>query len=72
VYSAGSTYSIAGEQIEHHFGVSAVAASLGLGLYVLAYGIGDLLFAPLSETPVIGRNPVYWAPFIIIWGSLIS
>ncbi|KAL3490654.1 MFS general substrate transporter [Aspergillus germanicus] len=64
---AGPTYSIAGEQIEHYFGVSAVAASLGLGLYVLAYGIGDLLFAPLSEIPVIGRNPVYWAPFIIFW-----
>ncbi|KAL6229091.1 major facilitator superfamily domain-containing protein [Aspergillus navahoensis] len=67
VYSAGPTHSIAGQQIEHYFGVSAVAASLGLGLYVLAYGIGDLLFAPLSEIPVIDRNPVHWAPFIIFW-----
>ncbi|KAL3450317.1 MFS general substrate transporter [Aspergillus insuetus] len=64
---AGPTYSIAGEQIEHYFGVSAIAASLGLGLYVLGYGIGDLLFAPLSEIPVIDRNPVYWAPLIIFW-----
>jgi DHA1 family multidrug resistance protein-like MFS transporter len=50
VYSVGPTYFIAGEQIEPYFGVSAVAASLGLGLYVLANGIGDPLFAPLRET----------------------
>lgn len=67
VYCAGPIYSIAAEQIQEHFGVSAVAASLGLGLYVLAYGIGDLLFAPLSEIPVIGRNSVYWIPFVIFW-----
>jgi MFS transporter, DHA1 family, multidrug resistance protein len=67
VYCAGPTYSIAAEQIQEYFSVSAVAASLGLGLYVLAYGIGDLLFAPLSEIPAIGRNPVYWIPFIVFW-----
>lgn len=67
VYCAGPTYSIAADQVQERFGVSVVAASLGLGLYVLAYGIGDLLFAPLSEIPVIGRNPVYWVPFIVFW-----
>jgi MFS transporter, DHA1 family, multidrug resistance protein len=67
VYCAGPTYSIAAELIQEHFGVSAISASLGLGLYVLAYGIGDLLFAPLSEIPIIGRNPVYWISFIVFW-----
>lgn len=49
------------------FGVNAVAASLGLGLYVLAYGVGDLLFSPLTEIPIVGRNPVYYLTFIIFW-----
>ena len=41
------------------FGIHQEAASLGLSLYVLAYGIGPLLFSPLSEIPSIGRNPPY-------------
>lgn len=32
------------------FNVGAVTASLGLALYVLAYGIGPMLFSPLSES----------------------
>lgn len=34
-------------------------ASLGLTLYVLAYGLGPMFLAPLQEMPSIGRNPVY-------------
>lgn len=41
------------------FGVSPVAASLGLSFYVLAYGVGDLLFSPITEIPAVGRNPFY-------------
>jgi MFS transporter, DHA1 family, multidrug resistance protein len=47
------------------FGVSTEAASLGLSMYVLAYGIGPLLWAPLSEIPRIGRNPPYMLTFAI-------
>ena len=45
--------------IEHIYHTIPVVASLGLALYVLGYGIGPLLFSPLSEIPVIGRNPPY-------------
>lgn len=45
------------------FGVSQEVASLGLALYVLAYGLGPLLFSPLSEVPSIGRNPPYMIGF---------
>ena len=44
-----------------------MAASLSLSLYVLAYGIVDLLFPPLTEIPVAGRNPVYFLTFIVFW-----
>jgi DHA1 family multidrug resistance protein-like MFS transporter len=67
VYCAGPIYATATEGIVQHFGVSPVAALLGLSLYILAYGIGDLLFAPLTEIPVIGRNPVYILTFIVFW-----
>jgi MFS transporter, DHA1 family, multidrug resistance protein len=51
--------------IEHKFGISAEVASLGLSMYVLGYGIGPMLFSPLSEMPVIGRNPPYIVTFSI-------
>ena len=47
------------------FGVSGTASSLGLALYVFAYGIGPMLWAPLSEIPSIGRNPPYIATFAL-------
>jgi DHA1 family multidrug resistance protein-like MFS transporter len=67
VYCAGPIYASAAEGIVEHFHVSPVAATLGLSVYILAYGIGDLLFSPLTEIPIIGRNPVYYLTFIAFW-----
>lgn len=67
VYCAGPIYAASEGGIGERFGISPVAASLGLSLYVLAYGIGDLLFAPLTEIPAIGRNPIYYLTFIVFW-----
>ncbi|KAF2793325.1 MFS general substrate transporter [Melanomma pulvis-pyrius CBS 109.77] len=41
------------------FNVSQVAATLGLTLYVAGYGLGPMVWAPMSEVPFIGRNPIY-------------
>ncbi|KAM0453098.1 hypothetical protein ACHAPV_009213 [Trichoderma viride] len=54
--------------IEARFGVSPEVASMGLSLYVLGYGIGPLVLSPLSEIPVIGRNP----PYVIAFGIFIA
>ncbi|KAL6691391.1 major facilitator superfamily domain-containing protein [Trichoderma pleuroticola] len=54
--------------IEAQFGVKPEVASMGLSLYVLGYGIGPLVFSPLSEIPAIGRNP----PYIITFGIFIA
>ncbi|KAH7309698.1 major facilitator superfamily domain-containing protein [Stachybotrys elegans] len=67
VYCAGPIYTTAVEGIVDRFGVSHVAAAVGLSLYVLAYGVGDLLFSPLTEIPIIGRNPIYYLTFIVFW-----
>jgi len=41
------------------FGVSEVAATLGLTLFVAGYGLGPMIWSPLSEIPQVGRNPIY-------------
>ncbi|KAJ5921185.1 hypothetical protein N7466_009511 [Penicillium verhagenii] len=48
-----------------HFQVGPTQASLGLALYVLGYGVGPLLFSPMSEIPACGRNIPYISSFFI-------
>ncbi|WYZ46256.1 hypothetical protein EsH8_IX_000481 [Colletotrichum jinshuiense] len=59
VYTSSAIYTTSVEGVIHEFGVDLTEASLGLALFVLGYGIGPLLFSPLSEIPRIGRNPIY-------------
>ena len=54
--------------IEQIFGVTPEVASMGLSLYVAGYGIGPLIFSPMSEIPVIGRNP----PYMITFGIFLA
>ncbi|KAI5209139.1 MFS general substrate transporter [Aureobasidium subglaciale] len=65
VYTGSAIYTPSAEGVMHVFGVSATAASLGIALFVFAYGIGPLIFSPLSEIPSIGRNPPYIITFAI-------
>lgn len=65
VYMGSSIYAPAEGQIIQRFGVNAELASMGLSMYVLAYGIGPLLWSPLSELPIVGRNPPYMVTFAL-------
>lgn len=65
VYIGSSLYTASESDVVSIFGVSDTAAALGLSLYVVGYGIGPLLFAPLSEIPAVGRNPPYIYTYII-------
>jgi len=47
------------------FGVGQSKASLGLSIYVIGYGVGPLIFSPLSEIPVFGRNVPYMVSFAL-------
>ncbi|OAL38927.1 hypothetical protein AYO20_01678 [Fonsecaea nubica] len=51
--------------VMQRFGVGEAAAGMGLAIYVIGYGVGPLLFAPLCEIPAIGRNGVYTPAFIL-------
>lgn len=59
VYTTSAIYTASEQGIMQQFGVGEVVVTLGLSLYVLGYGLGPLFFSPLSEIPLIGRNPVY-------------
>ncbi|KAG9692822.1 MFS general substrate transporter, partial [Aureobasidium melanogenum] len=65
VYTGSAIYTPSAEGVMERFGVSATAAALGISLFVLAYGLGPLIFSPLSEIPKIGRNPPYIITFAI-------
>ncbi|KAG0649318.1 Caffeine resistance 5 [Hyphodiscus hymeniophilus] len=65
VYMGSAIYTSSELGVIQKFGISVEDASLPLSLYVLAYGVGPLLFAPLSEIPIIGRSPVYAASMAI-------
>lgn len=59
VYVGSSIYSPAAPYIQEQFNVNHAEGALGLALYVLGYGMGSLIFSPLSEIPAVGRNPPY-------------
>ncbi|KAE8446636.1 hypothetical protein EG329_011829 [Mollisiaceae sp. DMI_Dod_QoI] len=51
----------------YRFDVSEVVSSLGLALYVVGYAMGPMIFSPLSEIAMIGRNPPYVISFILFF-----
>ncbi|GFP52264.1 transporter mfs1 [Trichoderma asperellum] len=67
VYCGGPVYVASAPGVEERFGIGPVASSLGLALYVCAFGVGDLIFSPITEIPVVGRNHVYYLTYIVYW-----
>ncbi|KAI3397187.1 hypothetical protein diail_11161 [Diaporthe ilicicola] len=59
VYIGSAIFSAGIQDVMKAFGVSQVAATLGLTLFVAGYAVGPMVWAPLSEIPQVGRNPVY-------------
>ena len=59
VYIGSAIYSPGIKLVMAEYDVSQVAATLGLSLFVLGYALGPMIWAPMSEVPQIGRNPVY-------------
>lgn len=65
MYIGSAIYTAGIQDVEKSFGVSQVAATLGLTLFVSGYGLGPMIFAPLSEIPQFGRNPIYILTLIV-------
>lgn len=58
-YMGSSIYTPGQEYIQEEFHVGHVVATLNLSLYVLGYGLGPIIFSPLSETARYGRLNLY-------------
>ncbi|KAJ6568410.1 major facilitator superfamily domain-containing protein [Mycena vulgaris] len=65
VYIGSAIYTSSIPGLIEEFHVSLTMATLGLTLYVLAYGIGPMFLTPLQELPLLGRNPVYMATLFL-------
>ncbi|KAI9746350.1 MAG: hypothetical protein M1818_000062 [Claussenomyces sp. TS43310] len=60
VYVGSAIYTPGEESIMEEFGVNEIVATLGLSLFVLGYGLGPMLFSPMSEMPQVGRSGIYF------------
>ncbi|KZF25582.1 putative MFS multidrug transporter [Xylona heveae TC161] len=60
---SSSVYSPALEQIAEEFHVSREVTTLGISLLIAGFGLGPLLWAPLSE--VYGRKPAVLIPYFL-------
>lgn len=64
-YMCSSIYTPAQETIQEEFGTGHVVATLNLSLYALGYGIGPIVFSPLSEVAKIGRQQIYFYTLLV-------
>lgn len=67
VYASSAIYTSAQPQVIREFGLSYAEASAILSLYVAGYGLGPLLFSPMSEVPTFGRN----IPYVVSFGLFV-
>lgn len=59
VYMASAIYTPGADKIMEDMNVGQVAATLPLTLFVFGYGIGPMVFSPLSENARFGRTSIY-------------
>ncbi|KAL7941356.1 major facilitator superfamily domain-containing protein [Trichoderma barbatum] len=70
VYFGSSIYVGAVPEVVQRYGINIEVSSLALALYVFGYGLGAMIFSPLSEIAAIGRNPPYIITlfiFTVLW-----
>lgn len=65
IYAGSAIYSPGVVSVEESLHVGEAVAILGLSAFVAGYGLGPMLWSPMSEIPVIGRNPVYIGTLLV-------
>ncbi|CCH45769.1 Cycloheximide resistance protein [Wickerhamomyces ciferrii] len=58
-YIASANYTPGLKQLQDEFGIDHTKATLPLSLFVIGYGIGPMIFSPLSEYKSIGRVRIF-------------
>ncbi|RCK64630.1 Multidrug resistance protein 1 [Candida viswanathii] len=59
VYMGSAVYTPGIEELERDMNIGRVVATLPLTLFVIGYGLGPMLFSPLSENAIFGRASIY-------------
>lgn len=67
VYMASAIYTPGIEEIMSEFNVGSVTATLPLTTFVIGYGIGPLIFSPMSENSAFGRTYIYIITLLIFF-----
>lgn len=62
-YMGSAIYTPGQLEIQEEFHVGHVVGTLNLSMYVLGYGLGPIIFSPLSEFAKIGRQQLYILTF---------
>lgn len=65
VYMGSAIYTPGVYEIQEALGVSEIVATLPLTLFVIGYGLGPIVFAPMSEIAVVGRAYIYVISLIV-------
>lgn len=63
--TGAAIYTVGIEGIMKELQVSQTMALLGLTLFIVGYGIGPIIWCPISELPAVGRNPVYIGTLVV-------
>lgn len=59
VYMGSAIYTPGIEFLMEDLGIDRVKATLPLTMFVIGYGIGPMVFSPLSENAIFGRTSIY-------------
>ena len=65
IYIGAAIFAPGIEDLSRKFGISPVAGTLGLTLFIVGYGVGPMFLSPLSEIPQFGRTIVYILSLIV-------
>lgn len=67
VYMASAIYAPSTKEIQSEWSVGRIKATLPLSLFVIGYGIGPMVFSPMSENVLFGRTSIYVVTLLIFF-----
>ncbi|ODV80927.1 multidrug resistance protein 7 [Suhomyces tanzawaensis NRRL Y-17324] len=67
VYIGSAVYTPGIEEIMEEFQISQTLAALPLSMFVIGYGIGPMVFSPMSENAIFGRTSIYVVTLFIFF-----
>lgn len=67
VYMGSAIYTPGIDEIMEQFNIGQTVATLPLSLFVIGYGIGPMVFSPMSENAMFGRSSIYIVTLFIFF-----